>query len=173
MLNWLRKIFGRTTHWNSLFSFEFSSLISQLFTERTKFVGQLPKKLIKNLNGDRAGPYSSICLFLCVCMFRSTVWRTVETARCCRSAKTSNRSSLGSAGWRDRPKTSSMLCSTEKVRRAHPCTHSHTAGHLYVWETKHLGMSSSAIMISLDILWILYSIHKKTKNTILSIICQH
>lgn len=61
-----------------------------------------------------------IHLSLYVCLCRSTAQRTVEAARCCRSVKTSNRSSLGSAGWRDRPKTSSMLCSTEKV------THTHT-----------------------------------------------
>ena len=56
-----------------------------------------------------------------VFVYRSTAQRKVEAARCCRSR-------LGSAGWRDRPTTSSMLCYTEKVKHAR--THTRTfVGH--------------------------------------------
>lgn len=65
----------------------------------------------------------------CVRLCRSTAERTVQAARCCRMVKTSNRSSLGSAGWRDRPKTSSMLCSTEKVTHTHTDTRTLPISH--------------------------------------------
>lgn len=71
-------------------------------------------------------------LSLCVCLCRSTAQRTVEAARCCQSVKLSNGSSLGSASWRDRPKTSSMLCSTEKVSHTHTFVISHFISHCYI-----------------------------------------